>query len=53
LERRKGEASILGDFEWAGELVIYEEFGQDIADIAELASQIDGNRLLHAVALDP
>jgi phage terminase large subunit-like protein len=50
LERRKGDASVLGDFERAGELAIYEEFGQDIADIA---SQIDGKGLLHAVALDP
>src|SRR5215468_9640950 len=53
LERRKGEVSVLRDFEQAGELVIYEEFGQDIADIAELAQQIDEKGLLHAVALDP
>jgi phage terminase large subunit-like protein len=53
LERRKGEASVLRDFEEAGELVIYDEFGQDIADIAELAQRIDEKGLLHAVALDP
>ena len=53
LERRKGEASVLRDFEAAGELVIYEAFGQDIAEIAELARHIDNKGLLHAVALDP
>ncbi len=53
LERRKGEASVLRDFEEAGELVVYEEFGQDIRDIAELAQRIDEKGLLHAVALDP
>jgi len=53
LERRKGEASVLRDFEASGELVIYEEFGQDIAEIAQLARQIDNKGLLHAVALDP
>lgn len=53
LERRKGEASVLRDFEEAGDLVVYEEFGKDIAEIAELAKHIDGQGLLHAVALDP
>ena len=53
LERRKGEASVLRDFEEAGELVIYEEFGQDIHDISQLAQRIDEKGLLHAVALDP
>jgi phage terminase large subunit-like protein len=53
LERRKSEVSVLRDFEEAGELVIYDEFGQDIADIAQLAQQIDEKGLLHAVALDP
>ena len=50
MERRKGDASVLGEFERAGELAIYEEFGQDIADFA---GQIDVKGLLHAVALDP
>jgi phage terminase large subunit-like protein len=53
LERRKSEASVLRDFEEAGELVIYEEFGQDIADIAHLAQQVFNKGLLYAVALDP
>ena len=53
LERRKGEASVLRDFEATGESVIYEEFGQDIGEIAEIAQYIDNRGLLHAVALDP
>ncbi len=53
LDRRKGEASILRDFEAAGELTVYEEFGEDIAGISQLAKRIDKKRLLHAVALDP
>jgi phage terminase large subunit-like protein len=53
LERRKGEVSVLRDFEETGDLVICREFGDDIADIAKLAQHIDENGLLHAVALDP
>ncbi len=53
LERRKGEVSVLRDFEEAGDLVICREFGDDIADIAKLAQHIDENGLLQGVALDP
>ena len=53
LERRKGEVSVLRDFEEAGDLVICKEFGDDIADIAKLAQHIDENGLLQGVALDP
>jgi phage terminase large subunit-like protein len=53
LDRRKGEASNLRDFQDAGELTVYEEFGQDIAKISQLAKRIDEKGLLHAVALDP
>jgi hypothetical protein len=53
LERRKSEISLLRDFEEAGELVICKEFGEDIAEIAQLAQRIDENGLLQAVALDP
>ena len=51
--RRKGEASNLRDFQEAGELTVYEEFGHDIAKISQLAKRIDEKRLLHAVGLDP
>jgi phage terminase large subunit-like protein len=53
LERRKGEVSVLRDFEEAGDLVICKEFGDDIADIAKLARHINDNGLLQGVALDP
>jgi phage terminase large subunit-like protein len=53
LDRRRGEASVLRDFEAVGELVICDRFGDDIAEIATLAGQIDGKGLLRAVALDP
>jgi phage terminase large subunit-like protein len=53
LERRKSEASVLRDLEKAGDLVIYNDFGQDIAEVAELAQRINKRGLLHAVALDP
>ena len=40
LDRRKSEASLLRDFEAAGELVICKDFGDDIAEITQLAQQI-------------
>lgn len=53
LDRRKGEASLLRDFEAAGELVICKDYGDDIAEIADLAKQLYDSGLLQAVALDP
>ncbi len=53
LERRKSEASVLRDFERAGELVICQQFGDDIAEIAALAKKVDKTGLLHAIGLDP
>ena len=53
LNRRKSEVSLLRDFEATGELVICKGFGDDIAEITQLAQQIFENGLLQAVALDP
>jgi phage terminase large subunit-like protein len=53
LERRKGEASVLRDFEAAGELQIVAKMGDDIAEIAALAEQIDESGKLGSVGLDP
>ena len=53
LDRRKSEASLLRDFEAAGELVVCTDYGQDIAEITELAQQLYDSGLLQAVALDP
>jgi phage terminase large subunit-like protein len=53
LERRKGEASVLRDFEAAGELQIVAKMGDDIAGIAALAERIDESGKLASVGLDP
>jgi len=41
LERRKGEISVLRDFEAAGDLVICKEFGEDVIEIASALTRID------------
>jgi phage terminase large subunit-like protein len=41
LQPREGEVSMLRDFKEADELVICKEFGEDIAEIAELIQRID------------
>jgi len=53
LERRKSEASVLRDFEAAGDLRIVTNLGDDIAEIASLAAQIDESGKLGSVGLDP
>ena len=53
LERRKSEASVLRDFEAPGELRIVKSLGDDIAEIASLAAQIDESGKLGSVGLDP
>ncbi len=53
LERRKGEVSVLRDFEEDGDLVLCSEFDQDIADVVEIARRIQGAGRLNAVGLDP
>ncbi|MBX9944857.1 MAG: terminase large subunit [Reyranella sp.] len=53
LERRKGEASVLRDFEAAGDLRIVTNLGDDIAEIAALAERIDETGKLGSVGLDP
>jgi phage terminase large subunit-like protein len=53
LERRKSEGSVLRDFEAAGDLRIVTNLGDDIAEIATLAAQIDESGKLASVGLDP
>jgi len=53
LERRKSEASVLRDFETAGELRIVRNLGEDIVEIATLAERIDESGKLGSVGLDP
>jgi len=53
LERRKGEATVLRDFETAGDLRIVANLGDDIAEIAALAERVDESGKLGSVGLDP
>ncbi|MCW5738379.1 MAG: terminase large subunit [Enhydrobacter sp.] len=53
LERRKGEVSVLRDFETAGDLRIVANLGDDIAEIATLAEHVDESGKLGSVGLDP
>jgi phage terminase large subunit-like protein len=53
LARRKGEVSVLRDFEAAGELSIVDNLGQDLAEITDVCRRIDSTGRLAAVGLDP
>ncbi|MGE3743440.1 MAG: terminase large subunit [Geminicoccaceae bacterium] len=53
LQRRKSEASVLRDFEAAGELSIVQTLGDDIAEVADLCRRVDRTAKLASVGLDP
>jgi phage terminase large subunit-like protein len=53
LERRKSIASVLEDFEKAGELTIVDDELGDIASIVEIIADIKARGLLSCVAVDP
>ena len=53
LERRKSEAARFADFAADGDLVICDEVGQDVEDIAELVANIERLGLLDKVGIDP
>lgn len=53
LARRKGEVSVLRDFEAAGELSILDDLGHDLAEITDVCRWGDSTGLLAAVGLDP
>lgn len=53
LERRKSEASRLRDFANDGDLVIIDQFGEDIAGTVDILQQIDAAGLLATIGLDP
>lgn len=52
LERRKSEAARFRDFAEDGDLVIVDQIGDDVDQIAEIVSQIDETGLLAYVGLD-
>ena len=53
LERRKSEASRFRDFQKDGDLVLSEEIGQDVEEVAEIVLKIDESGLLDKIGVDP
>jgi len=53
LQRRKEIAPRLHDFANAGDLVLVEHIGEDVAEVASIVFQIDQAGLLHEAGLDP
>ena len=53
LERRKGEASLLRDFEKAGDLRVIDRLGDDMDDLTEMAEQVLASGKLYKVGVDP
>lgn len=52
LERRKEIAPTLRDFERAGDLVIVQQLGDDVAELAEIVAQVERVGLLDKVGMD-
>lgn len=53
LERRKQEAPRFKDFELQGDLVIVEQMGADVQEVAEIVSQVYEAGLLDKIGVDP
>lgn len=53
LERRKSEVAKLTDFEKVGEVVFVQHVGDDVAELAALASQVKASGKLDKVGVDP
>lgn len=53
LERRKSEAERFKDFRRQGDLVIVEQIGQDVREVAELINRVEEAALLDKVGVDP
>lgn len=53
LSRRKEIAPRLHDFDAVGDLVLVNQIGEDVAEVASIVFQIDQAGLLHEVGLDP
>lgn len=53
LELRKSEAPLLKDLQRDGELVLVDEVGQDVDQVADLVEQCDASGLLSQVGCDP
>ena len=53
LERRKSEAARFRDFERAGDLVFVKRVGDDVDDVAAIASQLKDSGKLDRIGVDP
>ena len=53
LERRKGEASNLRDFEKQGDLTVVDDMGQAFTEVADLIERVNRAGLLSKVGFDP
>jgi phage terminase large subunit-like protein len=52
MERRKSEAARFHDFAKDGNLTLVSDMGQDVADVAQIVSQIDAAGLLDKIGVD-
>jgi phage terminase large subunit-like protein len=53
LERRKSEAARFNDLKEAGDLVIVEKIGDDVAEVAQIVAWLNDEGLLDKVGVDP
>ena len=53
LERRKSEAARFRDFGADGDLVMVDQIGQDVEQVAGLVARIDASGLLDKIGVDP
>ena len=53
LERRKSEAARFLDFAKDGDLILVKQIGDDIAELAQLAAQVEKSGLLDKIGVDP
>jgi phage terminase large subunit-like protein len=53
LERRKSEAERFRDFAADGDLVLVEQIGEDVEQVADIAAQVEASGKLDKVGVDP
>ena len=53
MERRKSEASRFADFAADGDLVLVEEIGQDVAEVAQICAEVEATGCLDKIGIDP
>lgn len=53
LERRKSEAARFRDFARDGDLVLVQQIGDDVTEVAEIAERLNGSDKLDRIGVDP